>query len=338
MEGGGALLRTAIQLSCLTQMPFELSQIRGATPFPGLDNEDIQILSGLAQATSAHVEGATLGSSTLFFAPARRAKALQTYLTDAEGASRKANTLVVLSTLAPILARSFAYSSVEVQGETYGNASLSYDYFTSVVQRAWSKMGLYCYPKLIAAGFNRDSDGVVAMDIEPSAIEPIDWSQRGSLRSAKAILTLCELPKLVTTRGVSHLNGLAKSAGIELEIETLSPGSSKPGAFVTFAAEFERGLGGAVSMGSRGLRVEALVQGGFDQFMQVLRAPEAVDPHLADHLVIPCVLANGPSHFTVSRLTRRFLTTVWVVKQFLPIHLTIKGKEDGPGEVSIRQE
>ena len=38
----------------------------------------------------------------------------------------------------------------------------------------------------------------------------------------------------------------------------------------------------------------------------------------------------------VHRLTQRFLSMVWVIKQFVPIHITVKGQEGNPGTVTIR--
>jgi len=48
-------------------------------------------------------------------------------------------------------------------------------------------------------------------------------------------------------------------------------------------------------------------------------------------------LAEGETVFKVSKLTQRFLTVAWVIKQFVPIHITIKGHENEPGTVTIRR-
>lgn len=335
-EGAGGVLRTAIQLSCLTQTPVQLSNIRGATQYPGLDNEDIQIIQTLAAATGAEIEGATIGSTSVLFHPTRTAKALRASIHNSDGAVRHANALVVLSSVAPVLAKSGAMSSLESTGETFGNSSLSYDYFENVVARAWIKMGLYIEPKLVEAGFTRDSAGEVNLEIEPSAIQALKWSQRKTLRSAHAILTVCELPGLISARGVEHLQGLAKSAGVPIQIEIKKPSSTRPGAFVTLWAEYENGLGGTTMMGSRGLRMESLVQSAFEQLLNWMSLPATLDQHLCDHILIPAILADGVTQFSVPKLTRRFLSSVWVVKQFLPIRITVLGKEDGPGEVTIQ--
>jgi RNA 3'-terminal phosphate cyclase (ATP) len=80
-----------------------------------------------------------------------------------------------------------------------------------------------------------------------------------------------------------------------------------------------------------------LAQGAFEELFAWLRSDATVDPYLTDHLLLPAVLAEEPSTWKVSRLTKRFLTMVWVVKQFTPIHITVRGTEDGPGTVTIRR-
>jgi RNA 3'-terminal phosphate cyclase len=90
-------------------------------------------------------------------------------------------------------------------------------------------------------------------------------------------------------------------------------------------------------MGARGIRVEALAQTAFTQLIDWMSSDATVDPFLCDQILLAAVLAEGETIFKVSRLTQRFLTTAWVVKQFTPIHITIRGNEDGPGRVTVRR-
>ena len=89
------------------------------------------------------------------------------------------------------------------------------------------------------------------------------------------------------------------------------------------------------SIGAQGVRAETVAQQAFEELLDWMSGSSTVDPYLADQLVIPLAFAEGSSSFTVSRLTKRFLTIVWVIKQFLPIHLTVRGTENGPGVVTI---
>jgi RNA 3'-terminal phosphate cyclase (ATP) len=62
-----------------------------------------------------------------------------------------------------------------------------------------------------------------------------------------------------------------------------------------------------------------------------------VDSFLADQLLLPLVLAETPSVFTVPKLTQRLMTSIWVVKQFAPIHITVRGTENAPGTITIQK-
>jgi RNA 3'-terminal phosphate cyclase len=58
--------------------------------------------------------------------------------------------------------------------------------------------------------------------------------------------------------------------------------------------------------------------------------------HLADQLILPATLAEGPSRWTACRVTLHLLTNAWVVRQFLDIPIDITGNVGEPGEVVVK--
>jgi RNA 3'-terminal phosphate cyclase (ATP) len=88
-------------------------------------------------------------------------------------------------------------------------------------------------------------------------------------------------------------------------------------------------------MGAKGVRVESVAQSAFESFLQWHSTEACVDPYLADQVLVAAALAGGKSTYSTSLITQRLLTTIWVVKQFLPIHITVRGQESGPGTVTI---
>ena len=141
-EGGGALFRTALTMSVLTQQPARILNVRGGTKCPGLNAEDRTVLHALARCCKAETDGSAMGSSDVAFAP-------RLWPTNLNGAlegldcqdSRSANALVVLNALIPVLLRSGAYSTVTARGETYGHNVLSCAYFAEVTLHALRHMG-----------------------------------------------------------------------------------------------------------------------------------------------------------------------------------------------------
>lgn len=338
LEGAGALLRSALTMSVLTQQPVEITNIRGGSRFPGLDAEDITLVKALAASSSAVLEGNELGSNTLRFAPVTRAKNMNgDLLTVRNEAGRGPNALVIVSSLAPILARTGAYSSIALEGETYGVHSLSFDYFANVTVPALRSLGLYMFPVLDRAGFGRESGGKVTIDFEPSSLTGVDLSTRGSLRSVNALVVSSGLSPTIATRIQAHLKSLARSANLDLECDKLIVDADQTGVFVTTWATYENGFGGSAVMGARGVRSEAVAQSAFEELFDFMSSDATLDPFVADQFLIPACLAEGTTQFKVSRLTRRLLTTAWVIKQFTPIHITIKGLENGPGSITIQR-
>lgn len=337
-EGGGALLRTALAMAATTLQPVKINHVREGTNHPGLDPEDLTILCALADSCAAELSDHEIGSSTISFFPTRRPKGLKGRLESVRGqTNRGANALIVLNTLLPVLAQTGTYSSVTIEGETYGNNALSYDAFAAMTLPLLRKVGLYAETTLSLAGFGREALGEVNLNVEPSALNGMLWLERGRFLGVKAIITTSQLPATVYARGAAHLSQLAQSANLPLEIEHNKVDGTGPGAHVTVFASYEKGLGGGTAMGARGMKIETLVQSAFEETFQWMRTDATIDPYLSDQILLPCAIANAPSAFRVSRLTQRFLTTVWVIKQFLPIHITVRGSEGTPGTVSIER-
>lgn len=313
--------------------------IRAEAKRPGLTPEDILVLRAFALSSGAEVIGGEVGEKSISFIPTRKPRGLNEKFDvpqDYDG-SGHANAAVVLNTLLPALSRTGVYSTLSCRGETYGQHVLSYDYFANVTLCALRKFGLYAYADLTGAGFGRGSRGEISLEVEPSFLQGVHWEDRGKLIGVRAIIVTAELPVQVGQRGIAHLARLSYYSNTPVEGETVTVRAPSPGALVTVWAEFERGFGGATFMGARGIRIEAVVQNAFESFAEWYKTDSTVDPYLADQLLLTACLAEGESTFKVSVLTPRFLTVVWVIKQFLPIHLTVKGREGEPGLITIHR-
>jgi RNA 3'-terminal phosphate cyclase (ATP) len=337
MEGGGALIRTALTMSALTQQPVRIANVRAHSPTPGLNTEDVTVLRAVGLACGAEIKG-EFGEHELTFSPTRSAVGLNERIEPVEGTDdAHANSLVVLHSLLPVMARSGVYSKLTAYGENFGHGVLSYDYFVNVTLAAHRRFGLYAYPELSLAGFGKGSRGEVRLEIEPSSLHGVDWPVRGELISCSAVVATAELSKEVSARGASHLTLLARNAKLPLQVESFDVRSRKAGAFVTVFAEFEQGFGGATAMGRRGVRMEQIAQTAFNNFMDWFKGTWTLDSFVADQLLVTAAMSETETTFTVQKITERFLTTVWVIKQFLPIRITVRGQEGEPGVVTVRR-
>ena len=100
-------------------------------------------------------------------------------------------------------------------------------------------------------------------------------------------------------------------------------------------AEFELARGGFTALGARGKSSEQVADEAFEKLIRHLESDAALDPHLADQFIIYCALATGKSFFTTSEISNHLLTNKWVVEQFLPQKIAVKGAQGDRGEVEV---
>jgi len=336
-EGGSALLRTALTMAALTQQTARIHGIRGATRKPGLTSEDLTFVRALEAATQAELTGDFLRSEDLTFRPKRMPRPLrQTFsLNEHEEGNIPGSAMVVLASLVPVLARSGAYSRVTVTGETYNQNALTYDVFDRQTLAAYRALGVFASPELNWAGFGYGSRGEVTLEVEPSSLTGIDWSKRGEMRRESAVIAYSELPEAMVERGVAHLQHLFVRMDRPIEVECVQVRARTPGVFVSLMGEAECGFGCGTALGSRGVRIEQVVQTALEPYLDWYRSGSATDPFLIDQMLILAALAETPSQITTSRITSRLITMTWVIKQFLPIPITLLGREGEPGIIKI---
>ena len=338
-EGGGALLRTAVAMSALTQQPLEVHKLRGGLRKAGLSSEDLTFVQALADATKADSDGAVVGSTVLSFRPKQLPRPLVgSYDVHAHEKGRvPGNALIVLTGLLPILARAGGYSEIAVRAETHNEKTICYDAFERTTLAAMRRFGLYASSRLVTPGFGYGAHGEVAVEVEPSCLQSVEWAARGGLRASGAAVSTGDLPESVAQAASSSLQSLARAKGVELEIETVSLASKSRGATVTVWAEFENGFGsGTASLQPDGT-IEECASHAFHRFCEWFDSDATVDPFLADQLLLLAVQAPGRTVFTVPTVTKRLMTMSWVVRQFMPIHLTVLGREGSQGTVTIEQ-
>ena len=68
-EGGGQILRTALALSAIIQVPTTVHHIRAGRKEPGLQPQHAKAVEALTRITGARIEGLGIGSQSIAFAP-----------------------------------------------------------------------------------------------------------------------------------------------------------------------------------------------------------------------------------------------------------------------------
>ena len=160
-EGGGSIARVALSLSTLTQQPFSITNIRKNRPQPGLKHQHLFCIKALEKLCNAHVEGASLGSTSLKYIPEK----IQGKTIDIDIQTAGSITLFLQSLLLPSL---FSNKSVKfnILGGTDTQWSPSFDYFNNVFLPQIQKYAnIEC--KLLKRGYYPKGHGQVQLKVNP---------------------------------------------------------------------------------------------------------------------------------------------------------------------------
>ena len=338
-EGGGALFRTALAMSALTHTPVRIHQIRAATRKPGISSEDLTFIRMLEASCSGRLEGDALDSNELLFVPKHAPKALRGEF-DVQSFEKgviPGNALMLAESVWPVLARAGAYSSFLIKGETYNNHTLTFDAFAHATLLLHARQGVVGFAAQKMAGFGFGGQGEVQFEVEPSAPNGLDWLKRGDLRSLRAIISHHGVSKEAPERGMDELRAILGSEVPELEIELNQVDSRENGIHVTLIAEYEFGIGVGSCLGAKGVKVESVCRAAHSALKEFTDSTATLDPFLADQALVCAALAQEPTQFVTQRITPRLQTMAYIIRQFIPIPITILGRLNDVGTVKIGQ-
>lgn len=337
-EGGGSIVRTALALSAHTQQPVRIHNVRGGTRTPGVNAEDLACIGILAESTAAEVMGDELGSPEIVFAPGRAPRSVDTEV-DIHGfqAGRvDGSAVIVAHAVMPVLARTGAFSFLRIHGETHVNGALSYDAFTTATTWVHNCQGLYTLPTLTKAGIGPATRGRIDVAIEPSAIQGIQWGARSADPQVQATITSVDAERVSQQCAETVLAQFEREGG-SVDLQTLEVDGPEPGLCLTLTEKTATSCFSTHRVALRGSSAASLVGSVATVWSEWSKSSATVDQFLADQALLPASLAEGKSVFHTPRVTRRLITVAWVIRQFLPIHVTIKGREGSPGKVTVER-
>ncbi|MEW6486888.1 MAG: RNA 3'-terminal phosphate cyclase [Thermodesulfobacteriota bacterium] len=331
-EGGGQVLRTSLALSLVTGLPFRIERIRAGRPRPGLAAQHLRSVEAAAAAGGARVEGASKGSAALTFAP--RGVSPGDYHFDVGTAGAAS---LVLQTVALPLALAEGASTVGVTGGTHVPWSPSAHYLERQWAWALEQVGARLEVRLARAGFYPRGGGEITARIEPvRGFRPVRWIEPGRLLGVSGISAVANLDPSIAARQARRARERLAGLGVPVAVDVQSIDAPSPGTFLFLEAAFEHARCCATGLGERGKPAERVADEAADEIAAFVGSGAAVDPHLADQLLLPLCLAAGESAFTTARVTRHLTTNAAVVRHFLPgAAVEVEGAEGEPGRVRV---
>jgi RNA 3'-terminal phosphate cyclase (ATP) len=334
-EGGGQILRTTLSLSCLLEKPVEISNIRKGRKIPGLQPQHLTSVNACKSISQAEVEGNKLKSLTLKFNP-QRIKGGDFTFNVAEEKRSAGSTSLILQALFLPLSLSGQSSEITVLGGTHVAWSPPFDYLKQVFSPMMKKIGCQLELRIEKWGWYPKGGGEVGCIIHPAEkLIPLNLTERGKLLNLAGISVVSNLPFSIAERQKNQALKILREKNFSPEIKIIHAPSIGQGTFFFLKAEFENSKAGFGALGEIGKKAEKVAEEACLEFLEFMQTKAAIDPHLADQMIPYLALADGPSSFTVSRISEHLLTNIWVVKQFLPTRIIVEGNEGSEGKVTI---
>jgi RNA 3'-terminal phosphate cyclase (ATP) len=125
-----------------------------------------------------------------------------------------------------------------------------------------------------------------------------------------------------------HLKG-------EVGINLLGVPTPGQGTFFFLRGLAEHAVAGFTSLGERGKRAESVGSEAAEEFLRHHATDAALDPHLADQIVLYLSLCGEESEFSTSSITQHLLTNLWVLGSFRDFRYAIDGEPGNPGRIRI---
>ena len=327
-EGGGQILRTALTLSAICQVPLHIHHVRGNRKKPGLRPQHLIALHSLATITKAKVQGATIDSHELIFEPGEIHGGNYSFHIGTAG-----STSLVLQAMIPVLLIGKTLSKIRITGGTHVPWSPSFHYLKTVFLPALQKMGANVTVKIDKWGWYPKGGGTIRAVIKNTEdLTPIHLFNRGKLRYLHILSAVSNLPVSIAERQQDQSIKRLEHLGLIPTTDVQNAPSSGQGTVLFLHAQCEGGGGGFTSLGKKGKRAENVANEACDECIKFLHSKGVIDIHLADQLVLYMALARGRSILITERITEHLLTNIWVIQQFLPVSFDIE-KETGKIEV-----
>lgn len=311
-EGGGQLIRTALSLSVVTQTPFEVEDIRGARPQPGLKPQHLAAVRAVAALCEAEVSEVSRGSSELTFRPGP----IQPASLDVEIGTAGSITLL-FDAILPLATRIHSAIELTVGGGTDVKWSPSFGYLQRVKLPLLGRFGFVGSTTLDRTGFYPAGGGRATLTVEPSNLHVLHLDERGPLARvdvhSKATTGLADSE--VAERQARTVKTLLREQDIAIgatSIEYVEADSN--GSVLLLRSEYADTVAGFDALGERGKPAEAVAGEAVDQFFEFHRGDAAVDSHMGDQLLVFLALAGG--RVRTPELTDHMLSNAALIETF----------------------
>ena len=170
-----------------------------------------------------------------------------------------------------------------------------------------------------------------------AAPRAIDLSRRGSVRRVRGISAVANLAVEIAERQRRRALSALRHLQVDVQIDLRELPAASPGTLLLLLVECEHSQACFFALGARGKPAERVADEASGDLLAFLDSGAAVDPWIADQLLLPLAIAQGKTQMLTSRVTGHLLTNASVIRHFLPVRIAIEGAEGGTGMAVIDQ-
>ncbi|MCS5528205.1 MAG: RNA 3'-terminal phosphate cyclase [Nitrosopumilus sp.] len=314
-EGGGQIIRSAITLSCITKQPIHLENIRKNRKDEGLRPQHLTAIIILQKIANAKVFGAKIGSTELKFIPGNIDN-----LELVEDVKTAGSISLILQVLIPVVSISQKKLNLTIKGGTDVLWSPSMDYTRYVLKEAYSRIGINFSIKLTKRGYYPKGGGEIKLEVYPSKIKSINFSQRKT-NDLKLTCTFSKISKELIIEKLKIIKEKFSKTNFNVEVEIKEEKAIDSGASLLLYSIDESSIIGMDKLFNKKTQSFDL---DIDKF---INNSIGMDENLADMLVVPASLGVKKTVFQVKEITKHLETNLFVTSK-------ITGCKYGIGKIS----
>ena len=330
-EGGGQVLRTSLSLSLLTGQPFLITSIRARRSQPGLRPQHLKAVEAAGRISSAEMEGAAVGSASLYFEPGEIHPGRYSFEIKTAGAAS-----LVLQTVFLPLSQCNAASNITLTGGTHVPWSPSFHYLELQWLPFMQRAGFEARLELQEAGFYPQGGGRILATVRPvKEIRPLSITDRGRLRQIRGISAVSNLDRRIARRQREQVIRRLGARYPLNDIRIQEMPSRFMGTMLLLLGEFEFSQCCYFALGAKGKPAEQVADEAIDALEEFLATDGAIDQYLADQLLLPLSFAEGVSQLRTSKVTDHLVTNARIIQSFIPAQIEIQGEIGEAGTVTI---
>jgi RNA 3'-terminal phosphate cyclase (ATP) len=311
-EGGGQVIRSALTLSLLTGQSVQIEKIRAGRTKPGLRAQHLTAVQAAVEISQGRVEGAAMGSLKITFHPGDVRSGRFAFEIPTAGSA-----CLVLQTIWLPLALSNSSTDLTITGGTHVPWSPCFEY----IERCWCAfMALLGYPgevNIHKAGYYPKGGGIIHAKIQPGTRNPgIELLNPGRLNSINGVAGISGLPDGIVAREIDLTESRLEKYGVEMRFSTRRVPALDKGNYFVLVGEFERSRACFFGLGARGKPAEVVADEAINALESFLQTGAAIDPFMADQILLPLAFTSGKSRFTTSKITSHLKTNASVIEAF----------------------